>query len=142
MNLGYLDASSLAGYSYPDHRADKFRAVLAQINDPAISSLVELEFASLTARRVRMGELNVKHAHQVMNLFDFHLRRLRYHFLPIEDSELIRAKRWIRVFDVPLRTADAIHLSIAFAHSIRIVTGDKELARAAKYHGVNYILID
>jgi predicted nucleic acid-binding protein len=43
--------------------------------------------------------------------------------------------------DSPLRTLDALHLAVAIAEALTLVTADREFARAAKRYNSDAILV-
>jgi uncharacterized protein len=51
------------------------------------------------------------------------------------------AQDWIRRFDTPLRTLDALHLAIASAQGILLITADRGLAGSAEAFGVEVELL-
>lgn len=106
-----------------------------RIATPAISLLVELEFASAVARKVRTRKLTVEGAREALG--DFHADRAagRYRLAGLHESHYIQARHWIETLRTPLRTLDAIHLAVARGASLPLLTADRQLADAAKTLG-------
>lgn len=140
--IRYFDTSAVAAYYFPEQGVAAFRSLILQADVPTISFLVEAEIFSLAARIVRIGTLKAKHVDHILDLFDMHVREGRFQVLPVTASNFKKALTYLRTFDVPIRTADALHLAIASANSMQLTTGDKGLANAAKHHGVDYLLVE
>jgi predicted nucleic acid-binding protein len=97
-----------------------------------ISSLVELEFASVLARKVRTRELARGAARAALAQFRDHERAGLYRVLQVEGAHYARARRWMESFRAPLRTLDALHLAAAARFGCALLTADVQLARAAR----------
>ena len=46
------------------------------------------------------------------------------------------ARDWIGVFEVPLKTLDALHLALSFSAGATLLTADGGLARAAAHFNI------
>ena len=99
---------------------------------PAISSLVGLEFASALARKVRTRELPVAAARAAIRTFRDHEESGLYRLLPLDAAHYARARRWIERLGVPLRTLDALHLAVADRSGCVLWTADIQLASTAR----------
>ena len=75
------------------------------------------------ARESERAALEQFHAHQEEGLY----RRLE-----IGAAHYDQARRWVEAFSPPLRTLDALHLSIAAGAGATMLTADVQLARAAR----------
>jgi len=111
------------------------------LGEAAISALVEVEFHSALARRVRMKDLGREDALKIISALKVHVEEGLYQVLPVESREYGLARDWLATFQVPLRTLDALHLAVAFSHSLAIATADRGLAAAAEHVGVQCRLI-
>jgi len=87
------------------------------------------------------GELDASEARRIFAQFQVHLAEPRYHVVPIGVAEYALARDWIAGLAVPLRVLDALHLAAAFAHTLRLLTADRALTRAAGQLGVEQRLI-
>jgi predicted nucleic acid-binding protein len=137
----YIDTSVLVAYYCPERLSAAAEKVICGADAPAISPLTEVEFCSALAIKVRTRELDVKAAERLLFQFRLHLEERRYHIVPVEAKEYVLACEWIGRFSTPLRTVDALHLATAFSSSLRLVTADGNLARAARHFGVEHELI-
>ena len=137
----YLDTSVLTAYYCPEARSARVQRMLAKLEGPTVSPLVEVEFHCVVARKVRTGELDASEARRIFSQFQVHLAEPRYHVVPIGAAEYSLARDWIAQLATPLRVLDALHLAAAFAHSLRLLTADRALARCAKHLGVENRLI-
>jgi predicted nucleic acid-binding protein len=127
----YLDTSVLAAYYCPEALSAKAEKALRRSDRPAISALVEVEFASAVAKKVREGGLSRADASRIVSQFDKHIATGYYERLPVESSHYEVAREWIGQFLAPLRTLDALHLAVCFAHDAILLTADAGLAKAA-----------
>lgn len=116
-------------------------AELGRLSGAAISPAVELEFASVTARKVRTGELAGAAARETLALFAQHAADGLYRMLAVTDADYMRARRWVEALEVPLRTFDALHLAVAHGNKLPLLTADKQLARSARKLGVGIRLL-
>ncbi|NQT52965.1 type II toxin-antitoxin system VapC family toxin [bacterium] len=139
--MGYVDTSVLVAYYCPERLSAKVEKALLGLDAPAISPLVEVEFHSAIARKVRLKELDAADATLVLSRLRAHLADGYYRVVSIEAREYGLARDWIDRLSVPLRTLDSLHLAVAFAHGLEVLTADKPLARAAKHLGVRCRLI-
>lgn len=96
-----------------------------------ISPLVEIELASVLARKLRMREISAADAGAALALFHAHQDEGLYRVLPVEAAHFQRARRWMEAFGTPLRTLDALHLAVSFDSGCVLVTADATLAQAA-----------
>ena len=116
-------------------------AEFARLRGAAISPVVELEFASVTARKVRAGELAGTAARDALALFARHAADGLYRVIAVTDAHYLCARRWIEALEVPLRTFDALHLAVAHGNETPLLTADKQLARSGRKLGVRIRLI-
>jgi len=130
--MAYLDTSVLGSYFCQESLSDKVQRLLNSIADPAISPLVEVEFYSLIARKVRMKELDRGIAGTILDQFRLQMAGGRYTIVEIGRQEYRIAGDWLRGFNTGLRSGDALHLAAAFANREAILTTDKTLADAAR----------
>jgi len=99
---------------------------------PAISALVEVEFASVLARKVRAREISVEDARAVLTQFHAHQAEGLYRIVALEGAHCVRARRWIETFRTPLRTLDALHLALVADSGSVLLTADIQFAQAAR----------
>ena len=128
----YLDTSVLVAYYLPEPLSERAERVLLRADPLSISPLVELEFASVLARKVRARELAPTAARSALEQFRAHQEEGLYRRLEIGAAHYEQARRWVAAFRPPLRTLDALHLSIAAGAGATLLTADKQLARAAR----------
>ncbi|MSQ71963.1 MAG: PIN domain-containing protein [Betaproteobacteria bacterium] len=128
----YIDTSVLIAYYFPELLSARAERLLRRGGMPAISPLVEIEFASVLGRKVRARELAVGVARFVQERFRDHLDNGMYLRLEIGAAHYEQARRWVEAFKPPLRTLDALHLSIAAGANATLLTADIQLSRAAR----------
>jgi predicted nucleic acid-binding protein len=139
--MPYLDTSVLTAYYCREARSQRVQRVLSDIEEPAISPLVEVEFHCAVARKVRAGTMDRTTAIRIFAEFKLHLGEPRYETVAIQAADYGLAGEWIARLDTPLRVLDALHLAVAFSNGLPLLTADRELARASQHFGVEYELI-
>jgi uncharacterized protein len=111
------------------------RIVRSQVR-PAISDLTEVEMVSALARKTRSREILHEEAQRVVAEFLVHLETNLYARLALGREHYKLAREFIGRFTTPIRTLDALHLAVAAAGGLRLVTGDRHLALSARTVGV------
>ncbi len=139
--MAYLDTSVLAAYYCPEELSRRVQQMLQKMRTPAISPLVEVEFASALSMKVRTGQLDSASANKVLSQFQVHVSGAYYEMLPIHLREYTLARDWISRFTTRLRTLDALHLAVAFSHGQVLLTADKALASSGKSLGIKVQMI-
>jgi hypothetical protein len=137
--MRYFDTSVLVAYYCPESISDRVEEIMLQSDQPAISQLTEVELASAVARKIRENSLSRQDGNKILNQFQSHLDRRLFRWIAIEEHHYRTAKNWISQFVTPLRTLDALHLALAAAESLPLVTADRQLAGAAALFGVEVI---
>ena len=131
-----MDTSVIAAYYLPEPHTQAAQDFLRKTPEAGVSDLVEVEFFSALARRVRMGDLHRQDAERISALFISHLEGQAYTRLSMERDAYQTARAWLGAFEFPLRTLDALHLAAAANHGVPIATRDRALARAADGLGI------
>lgn len=132
----YLDTSFVAPYYLPEPTSPAVEAFFnrAPPGTLAVSHWTEVEFASLLARDVRMGNLRFGTAASVMDRFS---QDLAFYLLLTPTAEDFReAARLLLEMSTGLRGPDALHLAIAKRRGATLYTLDQTLLRAAATLGV------
>ena len=130
----YVDTSVLGAYYCPEPLSDAAEAALLRLQEPCISPLTEVEFASLIARKRRLRELSEREAAEVLRLFGHHVSDGHYRRLLVGAEHFLRARDLLASMKSALTTFDALHLSVALSAGLPLLTADRELARAARRH--------
>lgn len=138
--MAYIDTSVLTAYYCPEPLSQKAQDTLSK-DIPTISNLTEVEFASALSRKVRLKELASEDASRIMAVFETHLQSNVYERVYLEFSHYELAKNWIGQMKIPLRTLDALHLTVAATQNMQFVTADKPLAKAAKTLGIKVSIL-
>lgn len=128
----YLDTSVIVALLTVEPmtaRADEF---IVRMREPLlVSDLAAVEFASAISRRVRMHEISLDQARS--DLSDFEIWSLRStQPVTIDASDLGTATAFLRRLDLPLLTADAIHIAAARRLAATLVTLDRQMADSAR----------
>jgi hypothetical protein len=139
--LIYVDTSVLAAYYCPEPLSGQAQRALAQANERAISPLVELEFVSAIARKVRTREMRRGDARRILAAFQSHLEQGIYTRLAVESAHFAKARDWLTTLAIPLQTLDALHVAMAAMKGCPLLTADAALAKACAKVGVTALLI-
>ncbi len=137
----YVDTSVLGAYYCPEPLSGAAEAALLRLQDPCISPLTEVEFASLVARKRRLKELGAREAAEVLRLFGQHVAEGYYRRLPLGTDHFFRARDLIASLNSALTTLDALHLSVALSAGLPLLTADRDFVRAARRHDASATLI-
>jgi len=133
----YADTSVVGAVYCPGPLSEAAEATLRALPaPPCVSWLTEVEFASLVARKRRMGELDAAEATAVLAAFGGHLAAGVYRSVPLEPPVYEAARRLIAETLAPLRTLDALHLAVVVRHALGLVTADRDMAEAAEALGL------
>lgn len=132
--MRYFDTSFLA----PLVREEKASSLIARFmaglptGELAISLWTEVEFASLLARDVRMGDIRGDEAREANALFENVVRESFVVLSPSADDYIL-ARRYLHRYETGLRAGDALHLAIAGNHRAdAIYSLDKTMIKAGK----------
>ena len=139
--MAYIDTSALVAYYCPEPMSDKIERALLSIAQPHISYLTDVEIASAIARKVRCQEITPSDGHRIINFYRTHVDKRQYCWLPLELNHFQMARSWISQFNTALRTLDALHLAVAAANDLPILSLDNQLLEAADYFGIQIVPI-
>lgn len=137
----YLDTSVIAPLYWREALSDAVEQLLLNEAEVGLSQLVEVELVSALSRRVRIREISQQDAIAIVERFQADLDSRFYTQIAVETVHYNLAREWISRFDTPLRTLDALHLTIAFQNNIQLVTADEALATSAEILGVEVLLL-
>lgn len=134
----YFDTSFLVPLILPEAASEPVAAFFEGVpaEDLAISHWTRVEFASLLAREVRTGNLDVAAARKAGARFETMVEESFVTLLPNRD-DFDRATEWLGRFETGLRAGDALHLAIAGNRQAEVVYSlDKVMITAGKALGV------
>jgi predicted nucleic acid-binding protein len=137
----YIDTSLLVPYYCPEALSSAAERVLRGDPQPAVSDLVEVEFFSALAAKVRARGMAAADARRVGEAFLGHLQDAMFVRIAVERRHYEVARGWLARFTTPLRALDALHLAMADAEGLRLVTADRDLSRSARRLGVAVTLV-
>jgi predicted nucleic acid-binding protein len=136
--MNYFDTSFLTPLVRKERTSTQIARFMAGLptGHLAISRWTEVEFASLLARDVRMGDMDAGEARAMETLFEEVVAQSLVVWLPgAEDYDL--AKRYLRRHETGLRAGDALHLAIAANRDARAIHSlDKTMIKAGKMLGL------
>ena len=129
--------SFVAPYYIPESSSPSVEAFLGRASSGTltVSGWTEVEFASLLARDVRMGNMQVETAKSVLNRFSQDAKFYRLLTLASEDFQEA-TRLLLPQTNLGLRGPDALHLAIVKRRGLILYTLDKPLLRAAEALGV------
>lgn len=137
----YIDTSVLVSYYCPEALSQVTERILRGDPHPTVSDLVEVEFFSALATKVRAREMSAADATRIGEQFLAHLHVGLYTRTAIQRQHYEKARDWLAGFTLPLRALDALHLAIADAEGLRLATADRDLSRSARNLGVAVMLV-
>jgi predicted nucleic acid-binding protein len=134
--LIYVDTSVLAAFYLPERLSSRAERLLRAEIAPAISDLTDVELLSAVARKIRGKEISAADGARVAATFLTHVSSGLFSRIAVERTHFRLARDWLAGFRVPLRSLDALHLALASQAGAKLVTADRELAKAARALGV------
>jgi predicted nucleic acid-binding protein len=134
MLLSYIDTSALAKWYLPESGSDEFTDWMLQQSDSFISSLTVTEFRCLLARRQREKMLQAVDVQKIFANFKQDIDNAHLILYQVENRHILNASTMIESLpSVPLRTLDALHLTIASEIPVDILaTADKIMRQSAE----------
>lgn len=139
MNV-YLDASALVALFVVDvHNEQANKTLHSSREDLIVSNLSAAEFSSVIARRVRTRDLSASEARTAFSNVDTWCARYT-RYVEADHADFSSAIALMRRLDLPLRTPDALHISIAQRIGCALVTFDKALANVARALDIELII--
>jgi uncharacterized protein len=98
-----------------------------------LSDFAAAEFAAVVSRGLRIGRIRVRGAHAALTYFDeWRLQRLQRR---TGGDDVAACERLVRDLRLKLNAPDALHLAIAMADNVPLVTFDQRLAAASRAIG-------
>jgi predicted nucleic acid-binding protein len=142
MVLSYIDTSALAKWYLPESGSESFAKWIQHQDNTYISSLTVTEFRCLLARRLRMELLNALQVQQIYAKFKQDVEDAHLIHYPIDNRHIINASLMIESLpSVPLRTLDALHLTVARDIPADIIaTADTVMTQAAQLLNFKVVL--
>lgn len=137
----YVDTSALAKWYLDEPRSEDFSRWIQDEDEVWISSLTMVEMRCLLARRRRAGEISSQNEEVAFATFREDVDHVYLFLEPIEDRIVGAALGLIeRLADLPLRTLDSIHLSVARNLQVEgLATADGVMAGAAHALGLEVV---
>lgn len=136
--MRYFDTSFLVPLILPEDTSEPIAGFFEGLptEDLAVSHWARVEFASLLAREVRMGNLDASAAREAGSRFETMLQESFVILLPSRD-DFDRARDWLGHFETGLRAGDTLHLAIARNHGAEAIYSlDKRMIAAGKKLGL------
>ena len=130
----YLDASAIVPIFLKDPHVAAMERWLLQRHRLVLSDFAGAEFVGVVARFHRMKALGERDALAVLSRFDA-WRSQAVTVRLTSPRDIAACDRLVRQFKLKLTVADALHLAIAMADEIPLVTFDRSLAAAASQAG-------
>lgn len=137
----YIDTSVLGAYYCPEPLSNVVEEILRGVEGPVISSLTEVEFFSLVAKKYRLKELTEPKARRALGAFTAHVTDGYYHRLVLTAEHYAEARTLIGALSTTLHTLDALHLALTISERLPLITADTILAAAARKFRVKTTLV-
>jgi uncharacterized protein len=128
----YFDASALVALFVVDAHSERANKALRGLRqDLIVSNLSVAEFCSVIVRRVRTRDLSAEEGRTAFANVDTWCAR-HSRAVEIDRIDFSGAIALMRRLDLPLRTPDALHISIAQRIGCALMTFDKALEDVAR----------
>lgn len=136
--LVYIDTSVLAKWYLNEDRSEEAAAFIEDRIPVSISTLTVVEMRSLLGRRRRAREIRPEIEMRVLAALEDDQRRGALVRLPVDDGAFLGAATLLAALPGhPLRTLDALHLTLARdSGAPGLATADRVLAPAASAMGL------
>ena len=134
----YFDTSFVIPFILPEPTSNLVERFLARIRSEAlaISHWTSVEFSSMLARRVRMGEIDQDSARDADKQFAAVATQSFMVLLPTA-ADFRLCRDYLRHYETGLRAGDALHLAIASNHGAKAIYSlDRGLLRAGRLLGL------
>jgi predicted nucleic acid-binding protein len=140
----YIDTSALAKWYLNESRSEDFATWIQAEADAHISTLTVVEMRCLLARRRRNQELSTELEQKVFAILQDDIAQGFLIQHSVDDEGVISALSLLAMLaSHPLRTLDALHLSIARRLGAeRLATADRVMITAAQALGLEVIRFD
>ncbi len=135
----YFDTSFLAPLIMNEASSDAVERAMAAMSSEvlAVSHWTRVEFSSLLARKVRMGDITAGDANRADAEFEAILRESFLVLLP-NQADFDLSKAFLAAYQTGLRAGDALHLAIASNHGARSIHSlDKGMISAGTTLGLS-----
>ena len=128
----YLDASALVPVIMKEpSRAAVVGFLATAVGRPMISDFAAAEVSSAVSRLVRVGELSAEQARDRLFSFDTWCAT-DFEAIDVAPQDVRTAASFVRMFELKLRTPDALHLATCLRLGAVMVCLDRRLAAAAE----------
>jgi len=128
----YLDTSALLALYREEPLTPAAERLLESADTaPSISTLVQVEAASVLARWLRTGEMSSQQTRAVEYALAADVEADEFQTISMPEACYWEARHWLTRQTTALRTLDALHLACATHHGLTLATGDRTLAAAA-----------
>jgi len=135
----YLDSAYIVKFYVNEPESAAVRNLIAKADVLSSTNLAVAEVTCALHRHMREGSLNRKQISELLAAFLDHIHDGVWSLVPLTDGLLNRTALLVRAMPegVPLRAADAIHLTTALDLGEREVwTNDRHLLAAAPHFGL------
>jgi predicted nucleic acid-binding protein len=132
----YVDSGVLLKLYVPEPESDAVQQSIANAVDVTCSELLLAEFQSALARKRREGQIDAHAATQCLTALRRNIGEGSIGVVKLDSSTVEAAVKLLAHMpdEIPLRTLDAIHLSVCLENKIfPLFTTDKVMLRAAKF---------
>jgi predicted nucleic acid-binding protein len=133
--------SSLVAFYVPENQTEIVNQLFLDADEVMISSLTKVEFISALKKKLRMKTMTQKEINAAVNEFEELIRQQLFKFHTIGQKNFDIASTILKQTKLPLRTLDAIQLSVCFESKLSLLSFDKVLTKAAKefeIQNINY----
>jgi len=137
----YLDTNVVVAYYLPEALSGRAQSTYQTHTTHTISELVELEVLAVLSAQIRTRALERTDAERVAGLFLSQVETGMYARVHLHAGHYQTARGFIRRFDLPIKSPDALHLAVCTSESLALVTADRQMARNAESLGLDVYLL-
>ncbi len=132
----YVDSCVVIKLFVPEPESDDIQQIINEAEDLTCSELLLAEFQSALMRKRREGQFDASTAEEFMAALRKNIEDNSIQLVKLDSSTIEFAVKLLEMMpeSIPLRTLDAIHLSVCHENKIfPMFTTDKVMLKAAKH---------
>ncbi len=132
----YIDTSCIVAFIVPEPKTDLVNSKMVDAGSAGISNLTQVEFISAINKKVRMQIMTNKEASIAVAEFERLVSQGYLRTITFGSNHFERASFILKTTSLPLRTLDALHLSICSIEKHYLFTFDEIFTQAAQEFGI------
>lgn len=135
----YLDTSAIIPFYFKEVFSSLAQNIFNDSEGFVISELSKIEFYSSVRKKIRMLQTSDSEANKVFRVFESHVNQGLYTVQSLSERDYDAATHIIKVTKYSLRSLDALHLGVAYAQGLTILSFDQTLNETAREFGIEVL---